>query len=705
MVDQSSPTPPAEPSVWDYLADQIKSWFNPRPVEQQVTADEDVAPKQSFPWLIVAAVLLALIAQLSLEPSPGRTAWPGVILYGGALACTALAVFRGEWKLPRHKPPIEEPFKISIKIEFLLVSLTLGILAFLAFGNGRFASLNMLLWILSILFFFLAFWPIKAGFGSRLKIAWQQIGNREWQVRLSRGSIIVLAVIAVILFFNFYRLDSVPPEMLSDQAEKLLDVNDILNEYRPVYFPRNTGREALHFYASAAFMSLFNLNVSFLNLKVVAVIANLLTLFFIYLLGKEWGDRWVGLVAALFAGMAYWPLLFTRLALRIPYYPLFVAPVMYFMVRGLRRQHLPDLLWAGLFLGLGLHGYTPFRIVPILVVIGFLIYLVHTKNKNLRWRAVLGLAVITAASLLVFIPLLRYWLGNPELFTYRAFSRLTGMEVGFQNSPLVIFVQNFWRASVMFFWNNGEIWAHSIPRRPALEVVSGAFYFLGIATVTLRYFRKWDWRDLFMLVSIPILMMPSILSLAYPGENPSLNRTAGAIVPVFIVIGTAFVSMVRGIQARLSGKLGRYVLIMVVILLLVWSAANNYDLVFNQYYTLYRSASWNTSEVGRIAALFIDTLGYPETTYVVGYPHWIDSRLVAINAGYPGLDFAIFPDEISGTQADPRAKMFFINVNDEENARFVQQVFPKGVLWQFDSEVPNKEFLIFFVPPSEGVMP
>jgi hypothetical protein len=69
------------------------------------------------------------------------------------------------------------------------------------------------------------------------------------------------------------------------------------------------------------------------------------------------------------------------------------------------------------------------------------------------------------------------------------------------------------------------------------------------------------------------------------------------------------------------------------------------------------------------------------------------------------MDFAIFPDEIPGTRADPRAKMFFINVNDEENARFVQQIFPNGVLWQFDSEIPNKEFLIFFVPPSEGVLP
>jgi len=38
--------------------------------------------------------------------------------------------------------------------------------------------------------------------------------------------------------------------------------------------------------------------------------------------------------------------------------------------------------------------------------------------------------------------------------------------------------------------------------------------------VIVRYIRKRDWVDLFLLVSIPLLMMPSILSLAFPEENP-----------------------------------------------------------------------------------------------------------------------------------------------------------------------------------------
>ena len=251
----------------------------------------------------------------------------------------------------------------------------------------------------------------------------------------------------------------------------------------------------------------------------------------------------------------------------------------------------------------------------------------------------------------------------------------------------------------MFFWDNGVIWAHSVPGRPALEVVSGGLYFLGIAGLLIRYIRKRNWKDLFLLVSIPMMLMPSILSLAYPGENPCLNRTAGAVVPVFIVIGLAFEAFMRAFYVRFSKRIRKAAVGVLAALLLLWSGFNNYDLVFDQYYNISRLSSWNTSEIGRVAALFIDSLGSTETTYVVGYPHWVDSRLVAINAGYAGLDFAIFPEQIPQTSDNLNSKMFFLNVNDSENMQVLLKTYPEGVLWQYDSEVENKDFMVFFVPP------
>jgi hypothetical protein len=176
-------------------------------------------------------------------------------------------------------------------------------------------------------------------------------------------------------------------------------------------------------------------------------------------------------------------------------------------------------------------------------------------------------------------------------------------------------------------------------------------------------------------------------------------------VPVFVVIAMAFESTIRTVWERLLGRAGRLILLVVVALLLIWSGSNNYDLVFNQYYNIYLSSSWNTSEIGELAKLFIDTQGSPETTYLVGYPYWVDSRLVAINAGYPGLDFAIFTDQIPDTAEDPRAKMFFLNVNDEEDMALLQDLYPNGTLSRYASSAQSKDFMIFSVPPVQGVLP
>jgi hypothetical protein len=106
--------------------------------------------------------------------------------------------------------------------------------------------------------------------------------------------------------------------------------------------------------------------------------------------------------------------------------------------------------------------------------------------------------------------------------------------------------------------------------------------------------------------------------------------------------------------------------------------------------------------MGRVAQFFINTIGSSETVYAVGYPHWADSRLIAINAGYPGGDFAIFPEQIPNTARDPRAKVFLLNLNDAEGMQVLEETFENGVTWQYDSSVENKDFLIFFVPPSQG---
>ncbi len=707
MTDKLPSIPNNEPSIWDYLVEKIKFQEVETRKEVRLGGEDQYENDGShhIPWFSIVGILLAIIAQWVLEPSQNRLPWVGIILYAGSFCYLVGAILRKEWQFPVLKPDSQGGLKASFRIDILLLGVLLAVLSFILFGNSQFKWLNTALWLLAILLLALAFWQSRKSDQKNLKARLVEMIKRGLQIKKTPWGIAVLAVIAVILFFNFSQLNSVPAEMVSDQAEILLDVNDILQGSRAVFFPRNTGREPLHFYLAATVMNVFKLDISFLNLKIVTVFANLLTLFFIFLLGKELGNKWVGLSSALFAGIAYWPLVLSRVGMRIVYYPLFAAPVMYFLVRGLRRQKINDLLLAGIFLGFGLYGYTPFRIVTLLVILGVVIYLLHRSSSKHRRTVLFALIVMIFISLVIFIPLLRYWLTNPEIFTYRTLSRLTELEVEFQQSSILIFLRNFWKAGIMFFWENGTIWVHSLPNRPALEVVSAAFYFAGIIGLSIRYIREHHWQDLFLLVSIPILLLPSILSLAYPAENPNLNRTAGALVPVFIVIGLSFETFARTIFSKLRGRVGRIATLITVLVLTIWSVVNNYDLVFNQYNRNYLASSWNASEIGRTAVDFIESYGSPQTVYVIGYPHWVDSRIVAIQAGFPGLDFAIFTEEIPATVENPQAKMFFLNVNDEEDFTLLQETYPSGVYWRIDSEFENKDFMVFFVPPLLGETP
>ena len=139
------------------------------------------------------------------------------------------------------------------------------------------------------------------------------------------------------------------------------------------------------------------------------------------------------------------------------------------------------------------------------------------------------------------------------------------------------------------------------------------------------------------------------------------------------------------------------------VVLIAFSASQNYDLVFNQYQSVYELSSWNTSEMGQVISDFADSVGAPDTAWVVAFPHWVDTRLVGINAGYPQRDYAISPENIVDTFAEPRAKLFLVKPDDEDGLHTLQQVYPQGVLQTHDSKVEYHDFYMFFVPPLPGM--
>jgi 4-amino-4-deoxy-L-arabinose transferase-like glycosyltransferase len=653
---------------------------------------------------LLAPLFLALLAQRALEP-PGRAIGLGAFFYFWAVAVLALSLWRGDWKYDWKHGEMEAGKATGQDATFrpaaLAVAAILELLAFLAFGDNRFTSLNLAIWLLSLGAYLRAFWlpdPHQPGIFGRAHIVLGEF--RENGLRFSPWTLLVLAVFALAAFYRFYQLDLVPKEMFSDHAEKLLDVADVLHGQYSIFFPRNTGREAFQMYLTAAMALIFGTGLSFISLKLGTALAGVLTLPFIYLTGKEIANRRVGLLAMLLAGIAYWPNVISRVALRFTLYPFFYAPMLYFLVRAFRRRSRNDFILAGIFLGLGMHGYSPFRFVPFVVLAAFGLYLLHRQSAGARKLVWGWLAVLVGASLIVFLPLARYWLSEPGMFSYRAMSRMTGMENPLPAPAWQIFLSNTWRALIMPFWDNGEIWVHSVTHRPALDVVSAGLFFLGVVLLIGRYLRRRDWLDIFLLISIPLLMMPSILSLAFPGENPSLNRTGAAMVPVFLIAALALEGLATRLKSHLPPAWGGKIAWGLAILLVTVSINQNYDLVFRQYKTQFDLSSWNTSELGAVIRQFADSAGTEDSAWVIPYPHWVDTRLVGIRAGVPLKDYALWADHLEETLPVPGPKLFLFKPEDTNAAARLREVYPQGLLSLHTSALPGKDFYIYFVPDS-----
>jgi hypothetical protein len=173
-------------------------------------------------------------------------------------------------------------------------------------------------------------------------------------------------------------------------------------------------------------------------------------------------------------------------------------------------------------------------------------------------------------------------------------------------------------------------------------------------------------------------------------------------VPVFVIIGLALDGLVGSLEARVSGNAGKILAWGIAIFLLGWASLQNYNLVFNEYQRSYELSAWNTSAMGEVIREFGDLFGTTETAWVVAYPHWVDTRLVGINAGEPRRDFSIWPDRLGETTADPRPKLFLVKPEDQIGLAALRQLYPQGNLQLYDSPLEGKDFLIYLVLPEEA---
>ncbi len=330
------------------------------------------------PALALAAIVFAAVAQnLHVHRNSDHAA---LFLFAAALCFWLFALIGSPVsigiRLDETARAEEKPRPLSRT--FVFSAFALAWLTFLFSSGNEFTPDNVLAWILSIGVFLYAFWiPEKTWDEWRAGLTACAASAREIFANGGRVSPQIIALVGVMMIgvVMYYRdLDATPAEMTSDHAEKLLDVNDIVNGgLAPIFFERNTGREPLQFYLTAAFVNLTQHPIDQMALKLITALMGVLVIPFTFLFARELFDDDVALFAALLIALSKWPLTMARMGLRFPFTPVFIAPTMYFLFRALKYGRRNDFLMTGLFLGIGLLGYNAFRLAPVLVV-AFLIW-------------------------------------------------------------------------------------------------------------------------------------------------------------------------------------------------------------------------------------------------------------------------------------------------------------------------------------------
>ncbi len=651
--------------------------------------------------LLLAALSLVCLGQyyrLYREQYP----WDAVIFFVTGCSLFVWLSFRA--KTPAPESPIEKaPSDESRPSWYLLIAtVALAALAWQQSSDNTFTRVGVVAWWGAIAAFVGAFWSS----GTLQTPNWKWPFTRDgvaWHT--SWSALAAIGLIALAAFFRLYRLDAVPPEMNSDHVEKLYDVYDVLNGKTPIYFERNTGREPMQFYLAVAIIKLFNTGLTHYSLKLTNVVMGVLSVIGVYLMGRELGGKRLGLAAGFFAAVSIWPVATSRIGLRYPFAPAFTSLALWSLWRALRRGGRNDWLLAGLILGLGLHGYTAFRLMPVAAaaLIG-LHALAHWRDVLTHWgRWLVNVTLYAGVAALVFLPLGHYMVEKPDMFWYRTLTRAADVEHPLPGEPWRLFETTFSRTLGMFNWSGDEVWVCTVPRAPAIDVISGGLLLLGVVYTLVYLSRKRGLLAAQLILSGLILLLPSALNLAFPNESPSVVRAGGAIPVVAVLVALALLHIAGEVKNDLGRQVGPIVTGVLVTALLVGMATINFQRYFTAYFTNYRLSAMNTREVSDAVRDYVGSLGDFNQVYLKGWPHWLDARALALQVaeepGWETTNVTLNPQEVLALPGDPSLpRLFILHPADVETLDILQRAFPNGWARVNHSVTPGHDFVFYFVP-------
>ncbi len=282
----------------------------------------------------------------------------------------------------------------------LLGSLALFALLLLQLGTHSYSDISLLFWLVSLLTLTLLFWKRERGASVDLSlhVAWQ---DGAW----------MLLLFALGIGIGAYRLNDVPAWVAADEGAFWGTAHSIATgELQPAFFDFGV----YSFPVASSIFQAWALRLAGMDLwawRFASVLSACLTIFPLYLLGRELFDRRVAIAACVLMIVNPYFLAFARLGYNNSQAILPVTLTVYFLALGLRRGSYFYLWLAGMAAGLGY--YTYFAAWLGLIVVG-VAALTLPFTTRIPFRKTLPLLLVPLAGwFAIALPRIVYSLSSP----------------------------------------------------------------------------------------------------------------------------------------------------------------------------------------------------------------------------------------------------------------------------------------------------
>lgn len=301
----------------------------------------------------------------------------------------------------------------------------------------------------------------------------------------------LLAILLLAFGLRVAGLESAPPGPRFDEVLVFMEADRIHAGSRPLYSADIYEEPLFHYLLTGA--------IELLGKRLIvgrwlAGAFGMLALATSYPLARRIAGRRAALWAVALMAVGFWPVLYSRFALRMTSMLPFVNAAVYLFWRGVSRPDrqtrriMADFALAGLSLGVAVYTYAFGRYTPALFV-AFALYLLIADRRLFQKRAAcIGLALLIALAL--DAPLLLYLRAHPGI--EQRFSQVSGPLDALAAGNALPVIEYAWTALSMAMWRGDPEWLYNLALRPVFDPLTGALFYIGLVVCLVRWRKLWN---------------------------------------------------------------------------------------------------------------------------------------------------------------------------------------------------------------------